>query len=146
VEAILAEHEVIAPLEETIKSLRDVSKELRLMITENREEVQPAVRSFRSIAENVDEMVAANKGKVDTTMTSFAASAARLDETTERMAQAVASLEQILSRIEHGQGTLGKLSRDDKLYRELLLATQNLNDLLRDVRKNPKRYLKIEIF
>lgn len=55
------------------------------------------------------------------------------------------SLVQVMS---HGNGTAGKLLSDPKLYDQLVQAVQHLNEILADVKKNPKRYTKgaISIF
>ena len=146
VEGILQEHEVIEPLEETIHALRDVSVQLNSILGENRADLRSATADFRSVAENMDEMMRANRSLVDTSSAALASAMIRLDETTVTIASVVEAMETVVKRIEHGQGTLGKLSRDDKLYKELLLTTQSLNDLVRDIRENPKRYLKLEVF
>jgi phospholipid/cholesterol/gamma-HCH transport system substrate-binding protein len=63
-----------------------------------------------------------------------------------RLDGSVRSLEAVVRRIEQGEGTLGKLSKDDELYQDLLESVQSLNALLQDLRANPKRYFKIEVF
>jgi len=146
VEGLLQEQEIVGPMRETVRHLRDVSADLQGMLAENRTDVRSSIRSFRSLSENLDEMLRENRGNVDTAMTRAAAASARFDETMERLDRTIQSLEEVVQRVENGQGTLGQLSRDDKLYKEMMDASRNLNDLLRDVRENPKRYLKITIF
>jgi ABC-type transporter Mla subunit MlaD len=146
VEAILQEQEIVEPLQETVRLLRDVSAELQGMLAENRSDLRSSVQSFRSLSENLDALVRENREGVDSVVAHASAASSQADRTMERLDRTIQSLEQIVQRVEHGQGTLGQLSQDDKLYKELLEATRNLNDLLRDIRKNPKRYLKIEVF
>jgi phospholipid/cholesterol/gamma-HCH transport system substrate-binding protein len=45
-----------------------------------------------------------------------------------------------------GEGTLGKLSSDDRLYESLTAAATSLDSLLVDLKANPGRYVTIEIF
>jgi len=52
----------------------------------------------------------------------------------------------IMSRIEKGEGTLGQLINDDKLYQDLEKSAVNLNLLLEDIRLNPKRYVRVSVF
>lgn len=56
------------------------------------------------------------------------------------------SLNQILMKINEGQGTAGMLMNNDSLYRELDKSAAELNKLLKDIRENPKRYLKFSLF
>ncbi len=66
-----------------------------------------------------------------------------------RIRKANASLEhvnQLLMKINQGQGTIGQLMVNDSLYIELNKATIDLNKLLKDIRENPHRYLKFSVF
>ena len=63
--------------------------------------------------------------------------------------QTKASLEhinQLLDKINKGQGTIGSLVVNDSLYIELNRSALELNKLLKDIRKNPHRYLKFSLF
>ena len=48
-----------------------------------------------------------------------------------------------MTKINEGQGTLGKLVKDDSLYVNLNKATKDLDLLLEDLRVNPNRYLSL---
>jgi phospholipid/cholesterol/gamma-HCH transport system substrate-binding protein len=70
----------------------------------------------------------------------------RMDDASRNLGRASGSLETVLTRLERGEGTLGKLSANDSLYVELNSAASNLNQLIADIRANPKRYLTVEVF
>ena len=69
-----------------------------------------------------------------------------LNRTSATLDRAAGSLDSILARMETGQGTLGRLSRDDSLYVNLNRAAESIALLATDLRENPKRYLTVEIF
>jgi phospholipid/cholesterol/gamma-HCH transport system substrate-binding protein len=146
VESVLQEQDLVEPLKETVRLLRDVSGELDTMLVENRDDVRSSIVSFRSLTENLDAALLRNRGKLDSTAVHAAAASARFEETMNRLDGSVRSLEAVVRRIEQGEGTLGKLSKDDELYQDLLESVQSLNALLQDLRANPKRYFKIEVF
>ncbi len=52
----------------------------------------------------------------------------------------------LISSINRGEGTLGKLKRDSSLYIQLDKAINNLNKLMEDMRLHPKRYVHFSIF
>jgi len=56
-----------------------------------------------------------------------------------------AELQQITQKINNGEGTLGALMSSDKLYNNLENSSAQLNKLLIDVQKNPKRYVSFPI-
>jgi len=48
----------------------------------------------------------------------------------------------LLKKINSGEGTLGKLANDSSLYTNLDSLTIGLNTLIRNLDRDPKRYLK----
>ncbi|NTV82864.1 MAG: MCE family protein [Bacteroidales bacterium] len=58
----------------------------------------------------------------------------------------IGDLSLVMSRIEKGEGTLGQLINDDKLYQELEKSALELNLLLEDIRLNPGRYVRVSVF
>jgi len=72
--------------------------------------------------------------------------ALRLGETVNRANQLVAQVEQLVASVKSGQGTASKLINDDKLYNNLNYAVISMNQLLANLRENPKRYVNVSIF
>jgi len=72
--------------------------------------------------------------------------ALRLGETVNRANQLVAQMEQLVASVKSGQGTASKLINDDKLYNNLNYAVISMNQLLANLRENPKRYVNVSIF
>ena len=58
----------------------------------------------------------------------------------------LANLASITERLEKGQGSLGLLLTDDKLYNDLQKAAREISALAEDIRVNPKRYVKFAVF
>ena len=76
-----------------------------------------------------------------------------MEALTDSLDRSAKSTEALLGRIERGEGTLGKLSKDETLYLNANEAVANLNQavvemrkLTEDIRKQPKRYLKLSLF
>lgn len=57
----------------------------------------------------------------------------------------VTQLNQILTQINSGQGTIGKLMKDDELYNHTDEVMTSSSDLIKAIRKNPKKYLTIHL-
>jgi phospholipid/cholesterol/gamma-HCH transport system substrate-binding protein len=77
----------------------------------------------------------------------------RLDGTLSTLDRSSKSVESILGRMDRGEGTLGKLSTDDTLYKNASEATANLNEatkelnkLLADFQAHPKKYINLKVF
>lgn len=69
-----------------------------------------------------------------------------VEKTAAELGKATDELKTVLSRIEQGDGTLGKLINEPELYNQLNTMARNVDLLLQDVRLNPKRYINVSVF
>jgi phospholipid/cholesterol/gamma-HCH transport system substrate-binding protein len=60
--------------------------------------------------------------------------------------QSVSSLQQVLHKIEKGEGSVGQLMTNDSLYHNLEGSAKNLEKLLEDMRLHPNRYVHFSVF
>lgn len=93
-----------------------------------------------TLAQNSDEL-----NRIFANIDSLAASLGngRLEKMMANLTATSDQLKQAMTKINEGQGTLGKLVKDDSLYVNLNQATRDLDLLLEDLRVNPNRYLSI---
>lgn len=70
----------------------------------------------------------------------------KLNATIANLDATVGKLNEVVAGINNGQGSLGKLMKDEELYNNLNSASTNLNSLIEDVKANPKRYVNFSVF
>lgn len=70
----------------------------------------------------------------------------RLQTTQSRAESFLVTGDSVLSKLNHGQGTLGLLLNDPTMYRRADSLLAELRALSADVRANPKRYVTIRLF
>lgn len=116
------------------------------------------LESFQQSAGTLNEMLNKNKMHIDSSMgnidrltsnfakVSDSLVAANLGETVRNLEATMKNLNGILSKIEKGEGTMGKLMQDEALYNNLTEASRELDLLLQDFRLNPKRYVNVSVF
>lgn len=126
-------------LGESLAKLQAVTSQLLDILKENRSDIRSTTKSMRAISGDVNGIVSGRKDKIVEGIDRFAAAAARLDSLT-------ISLKAVVESVEKGEGSLGRLIREKKLYEELEASIANLNRLISDIKEHPERYLKIEIF
>lgn len=54
--------------------------------------------------------------------------------------------QKLLSAVNAKEGTMGQMIYNAQLYDTLVHVTEDLNDLVRDLKANPKKYLKFSVF
>ena len=70
----------------------------------------------------------------------------KLNNTIDKLSLTADKLNGIISGIQNGEGSLGKLAKDEQLYQNLNESSTNLNNLILDLKANPKRYLNFSVF
>ena len=134
----------IAGTGEVVAQMRDLLGEFGEIVEGQATEVRSITESLRLAAENVEQISGADEWR--RALASAEATLETVERTSGAIDAGVASLNVILGRIERGEGTLGRLSVDDSLYDSLDEAALSLQALLEDIRENPDRYVRIEIF
>lgn len=63
----------------------------------------------------------------------------------DRMNSLSGNLEAITARLDRGDGTAGRLLHDQQLYDNLNRTASELQGLLKDIRADPKKYLRVKV-
>ncbi len=71
---------------------------------------------------------------------------ADIPKTLDELSNGLKQLEAMLTNVENGKGTLGQLTTNDTLYQNLDKTILNLDELIKDIKANPKRYINVTIF
>jgi len=121
-------------------------------------ELTTTIASFRSTSESLNELVADNSSSIGETITNFNEISEDLTHLSSSLATAdfdtimadlkstISSFDQLLTAIENGEGSVGKLMKDEAVYNNLQGATKQLEELLEDMKLNPKRYVHFSLF
>lgn len=62
-----------------------------------------------------------------------------------RLDSAFTRLDAVLGRVERGEGTAGRLLRDDEVHENLNGALKELRILLAEIRRDPRKYLRVKL-
>jgi len=123
----------IANLSATIIDIRKTIEAVNSMVADNQENLKITIENTRNITTNFSK-VSENINAVD-----FKGIIAKAD-------QAVGNFNEMAKKINAGEGTLGQLLNDKRMYDNLEAATGELEQLLRDIKLNPKRYIHFSVF
>ena len=131
--------------------LEGLLKELSAAAVEQRQQLSALTKSLRRSAAGVESAVAGPE--LARAVKRLEALSVRMDAVSASLQRSSGSLEVVLGRIERGEGTLGRLSKDETLYLSLnAAATQvakagrEVGALSEDLRLHPERYVKLSFF
>ena len=129
-------------------------------------------KNIQSIVANVEQLVAVERKKISAILANFESISGNLKRNNEDISNLIANLNAfsetlaasdvkntvdnanrsltqlntILSDVNEGQGTLGKIVKDDSAYIYLQRSLNDLDKLLIDLRENPKKYVHFSLF
>ena len=151
--------DAIVSADSLIGALNEVmNPNTRQNIQQTFKDISVTASSLRGSAQAINGILDENSGKLDRTFTNlhemstnlnnFSDTLTRVDIATivEDLETAVANFEEVSSKINNGEGTAAKLINDPSVYNNLERATNELDQLIEDVKLNPKRYVHFSIF
>ena len=71
---------------------------------------------------------------------------ANLKSTVRKLETTLNSFNNILSNLDKGEGSMGKLLKDEGLYNNLKGASKEMEELLHEMKLNPKRFVHFSLF
>jgi phospholipid/cholesterol/gamma-HCH transport system substrate-binding protein len=129
-----------------------------LLDAENQRNLKAAIENFKNLSYKVDKILESNKVRIDSVVSnannsllSFSQmmdslNKADLGATVVSLQETLNKFNQVLDSIKSGNGSIGKLMQDDALYNNLESASKELEELLRDFKLHPKRYVNVSVF
>ena len=120
----------IEELNHTLKSFKNTSNSVNAVISNNDKNIAAILEKFKTISSDLAVLTADLKN-------------ANVGTTVENLDNTINKLHTILATIDKGEGSIGKLLKDESLYNNLEGATKEMEELLRDIKLHPKRYFRV---
>lgn len=141
---------------QTINNILDKKTENNLKISIN--SLKNILLTFENTAKSLNSIVVSNQTNLNTILDnskditnnlkqlSDSLSNTNIAGTINKFHATINSLDDMLSEIKSGKGSVGKLLNDDKLYQNFTNASKELEELLRDMKLHPKRFVHFSLF
>jgi phospholipid/cholesterol/gamma-HCH transport system substrate-binding protein len=123
----------LAELSKTIEQFHKVSMSVNDLLNTNKTQINGVVTNFNKISGNFSK-ISDSLDKAD------------LGKTVKNLNATLARVDGIVTGLESGKGSMGKLLNDDAFYQNVKTSTKELELLLQDIRLYPTRYVNISVF
>ncbi len=117
----------------TLNSLKNTTKNINDVVAENKQNINSSFVNINQTTENLKNV-------------SDSISRINIEKISNDLEESVANINAVTKKIDDKDGTLGKLVNDDQLYQNLEGASKELEELLNDIKTNPKRYVHFSVF
>jgi phospholipid/cholesterol/gamma-HCH transport system substrate-binding protein len=138
--------DIIRELEQSTARLEEVIRSSGPRADRAVDDFSAFSRDMSRFARTLDTIALHQKGNIDTGMTDFRTTASNLSRVSAEMEKSTEMLNAVLAKMKNGEGTLGKLTQDERLYNDLDSLSVNLNRLVIDIKENPARYVRVSLF
>ena len=129
----------LSSLDKTFELMSQTMGKVDTMVDLNDERISKVIQNLESITTNLE----SSNGKIKNILTNFSSlsdSLAKAD-----IGTALQNLSDLTTKINNGEGSIGLLLKDDKIYVNFEKSTRELASLLEDIKKNPSRYVNFSI-
>ena len=129
---------------QSLKSSIDQFSNLTNSLSETSQNINTLIKdNSSSLTSTIDNL---NKTSVKMNDISTSISEVNLNLILTNLDSTVSNLNNLTNQMSKGEGTMGRLIYDAKLFENLDNATKNLEVLIEDIKSNPKRYVHFSIF
>jgi phospholipid/cholesterol/gamma-HCH transport system substrate-binding protein len=131
----------VSSIPPTIKNIENTTAGLNTLVGTESARIHSILINIDKISQNVTSYstsinkVLDNMGSVTDSLRAI-----NFKKTITEATTTINTINEILLKVKSGQGTLGKLVNDDKLYQDLVSATRNVDKLVYDLKMNPNKY------
>lgn len=138
----LLDEEFHTKVQGMVKEFHGISKNINQTVETKRTSIESSIEALESILLNVDTLSSSSKVRIEHILARLDSSSVQLDALSRNLVSTTAELDTLLGKINRGEGTLGRLANDPRLYDDVDSLVVNINRLLTDFQDNPKRFLK----
>ncbi len=132
----------------TVSNLESVSASLADYMNRNEDRLDMTADNFYKASKSLNNILSENSDKVDSAMTRVDRMTVRLEDFVGELDSLSVTFRHFAQQLENPDGTLQLLVEDRRLYDDLRKTADNIDDLINDIRENPRKYinLKLELF
>ena len=133
-------------LDQTVSNFRETSEQLKRMMQQDRALMHETVQNARDVSRTARTLTTEREAQYKRMFDSMEKSLANAERLTARLDSLSEVSKRVMDKADHGDGTMARLLNDAKLYDDLRGSVKAMQDVLQDLKKNPRKYINLRIF
>lgn len=129
----------------TVANLEQVSRSLSAYMARNESRLDETAQNFLNASRGVQQLLTRNSPMVDSSMARMDRLSVRMETFVSRLDSLSQSAKRFADALDTEDGTARLLLEDRALYDDLRRAAGNLDDLVNDIRTNPRKYINLQV-
>ncbi len=117
----------------TVDNLNSASQSLSKILTNQKGNINKSFENIANISDNLNKV-------------SDSLATTNVKQMINEFEIVAVKLNKVLTSIESGEGSMGKLLKDEALYNNLVNSTKEVELLVKDLKEHPKRYVHFSLF
>ena len=139
--------QLIISFDQVLKEVTTLSNTANRILLSNEERLTSSIDNIDSVSY----VITSHTRDIDNILSNLSSVSEDLSEVkfvaiSENMTEISQELEVLLKGVNESRGSMGKFVYSDSLYNDLSNAIHNLDQLLIDIKQNPKNYVNISVF
>ena len=143
----LADSGGVQDIREILRSTSALTRQLNGVIIAQNVQLTAAMASVNSSLRSLERTTSAlDSMRVDSLSRNAGRATANVAAITDSLRHTIQSLNTTMARLEHGEGTAGKLLTDSLLYNDMRRLVTRLDSVTADFKRDPRKYIKFSVF
>lgn len=125
-----------------LSNVKQTSDYLLEAVTSNSDELTDMIGSAKRSLETIEDISDSSRASIEQSIKNLELLSVEMSQLTKELSATSTTLNSVLEKMDRGEGSLGLLLNDPSLYENVDSLSYNLNELIKGIKEDPKRYLK----
>lgn len=125
-----------------LSNVKQTSDYLLEAVTSNSDELTDMIGSAKRSLETIENISDSSRASIEQSIKNLELLSVEMSQLTRELSATSTTLNSVLEKMDRGEGSLGLLLNDPSLYENVDSLSYNLNELIKGIKEDPKRYLK----
>lgn len=129
-------------IDSIITNFKGASDSISDLVKNKQSELSNSIALVENILQKMDTLSTQNKQKIDSILVNVQSSSNRLNHLTENLDNTMVEIDEIIKKINEGEGSIGQMINNPSIYNNLDSLTYNLSQIVKKMNEDPRYFLK----